>query len=276
MEKPARPPHGLGTVPGPGMQAGLASTHMRLPAPLCSQPLSGPSRRGRGPGARSQHLCLILCRLLVRGVFLTSGKGCLAPSERWKQCRTGNVGEKQENKHPRLPISPRAGGHSSTESKTAGKRRAGGPRSGSARAWDPASLRQSIDPEPPREKRCASELQAELSPLSRELPYTPLCTGWLNPTEAFSHSSGGWKSKLTVLAGPVPSGGSGEGPCPPSFLQLGRPCQSLAGSCTEPVSVSLSTQSSSLCAPLCVLASSHRDTGHRTEGHPDPVRSLVS
>lgn len=31
--------------------------------------------------------------------FLTLGKDCLAPSERWKPFRKGKVGEEQENKH---------------------------------------------------------------------------------------------------------------------------------------------------------------------------------
>lgn len=82
---------------------------------------------------------------------------------------------------------------------------------------------------------------------------------WLKTHLSF-HSSGGLKSKVKVLAGSVPPGGSeGESvPCPsPS-----NPLMFLAGRHTALISACAFTWCSTLCVFPRVLSSSHKDIGH--------------
>lgn len=161
------------------------------------------------------------------------------------------MGEKQENKHPMVANFTQGWLALLYSIEGCWEQRAGGPRSGRARAWDPASLCQSMNPQ--REKmHIAAPSRTELS-----FPTAAILIavhGWLNPTKAFSHRSGGYKSTLSVgrASSPRTLWGRVLVPPPPTpgFLQLCSPCQPLAGSSMEPVSPLSQSCSLSASSPL--------------------------
>ena len=86
-----------------------------------------------------------------------------------------------------------------------------------------------------------------------------------NSSNVFSHSSGGQKSEIRVLAGSAPSEGSQETPSrASSWILLVASSPWLAGTLLSSASSVMRP------SPLCLSASS-KDTSHSVQGHPTPV-----